>query len=208
MTYTYSVFLSLDSFTIEELPKILQISLCWASGIHGVSIRDADFCVYVKDTNFGIYVRHTDFCLYLEEESKEGDYLLQVWISVYVLVIQISVYSQRFWNFCICGRKVLKKKVKVSVTLSCLTFCHTMVCSLPGSSVHGIFQARALEWVAISFSTGSSWPRDQTQVPCIAGGFFTVWVTREPICGGGTRKGERRESFWIIYFRCGFLCVC
>ena len=43
-----------------------------------------------------IYVRHTDFCLYLEEESKEGDYLLQIWISVYVLVIQISVYSQRF----------------------------------------------------------------------------------------------------------------
>ena len=61
-----------------------------------MSIRDADFYVYVKDTNFGIYVRHTDFCLYLEEESKEGDYLLQIWISVYVLVIQISVYSQRF----------------------------------------------------------------------------------------------------------------
>ena len=52
-------------------------------------------------------------------------------------------------------------------------------CSLPGSSVHGILQARILEWVAISFSRGSSWPRDQTQVSCIAGSFFTIWATRE-----------------------------
>ena len=51
--------------------------------------------------------------------------------------------------------------------------------SLPGSSVHGIFQARVLEWVAISFSKGSSWPRDQTQVFCIAGRRFTLWATRE-----------------------------
>ena len=48
-----------------------------------------------------------------------------------------------------------------------------------GSSVHGIFQARILEWVVISFSRGSSQPRDWTQVSCIAGRFFTVWVTRE-----------------------------
>ena len=54
-----------------------------------------------------------------------------------------------------------------------------MDCSLPGSSVHGIFQARILEWVAISFSRGSSWPRDWTQVSHITGSCFTVWVTRE-----------------------------
>ena len=47
----------------------------------------------------------------------------------------------------------------------------------PCSSVHGILQARVLEWVAISFSRGSSWPRDWTWVFCIAGGFFTVWAT-------------------------------
>ena len=51
--------------------------------------------------------------------------------------------------------------------------CDPMDCSLPGSSVPGIFQARILEWVAISFSRGSSPPRDQTWVSCIAGGFFT-----------------------------------
>ena len=44
-----------------------------------------------------------------------------------------------------------------------------------------IFQARIVEWVAISFSGGSSWPRDQTWVSCIAGGFFTIWATREAL---------------------------
>ena len=53
------------------------------------------------------------------------------------------------------------------VTQLCPTLCDPMDCSLPGSSLHGIFQARVVEWVAISFSRGSSWPRDQTQVSCI-----------------------------------------
>ena len=52
-------------------------------------------------------------------------------------------------------------------------------CSLPGSSVHGILQARLPEWLAIPFSRGSSWPRDWTRVSYIAGRFFTVWATRE-----------------------------
>ena len=60
------------------------------------------------------------------------------------------------------------------VTKSCLTLCDLMDCSPPGSSVHGILQARILEWVTISFSTGSSQPRDWTHVPCFAGRFFTT----------------------------------
>ena len=56
-----------------------------------------------------------------------------------------------------------------------------MDCSPPGSSVHGIFHTRVLWWVAIPFSRGSSWPRDQTWVSCIAGRFFTVWATREAL---------------------------
>ena len=51
--------------------------------------------------------------------------------------------------------------------------------SLPGSSVHGISQAIILEWVAISFSRGSSQARDQTWVSCIVGRFFTIWATRK-----------------------------
>ena len=54
-----------------------------------------------------------------------------------------------------------------------------MDCSLPGSSVHGIFQARILEWVAISFSRRPSWSRDWTQVFHIVGRHFTVWATRK-----------------------------
>ena len=53
-------------------------------------------------------------------------------------------------------------------------FCNPMDCSLPGSSVHGIFQARILEWVAISFSMGSSWPRDWSHISCITGRFSTA----------------------------------
>ena len=54
-----------------------------------------------------------------------------------------------------------------------------MDCSLSGFSVQGIFQARVLEWIAISFSRGSSWPRNRTWVSCIAGRCFTIWATRE-----------------------------
>ena len=51
--------------------------------------------------------------------------------------------------------------------------------SLPGSSVHGVFQARVLEWIAISSSKGSSPPRDLTWVSCLGRWFFTIWDTRE-----------------------------
>ena len=53
--------------------------------------------------------------------------------------------------------------------------------SLPGSSVHGIFQAIVLEWIAISFSKGSSQPRDRTQVSHDVDRRFTVWATSEVI---------------------------
>ena len=67
------------------------------------------------------------------------------------------------------------------VAQSCLTVCDPVGCSLPGSSVHRIFQARVLEWIAISFSRGSSWPRDWTHVSRTAGRHFTVWATREAL---------------------------
>ena len=67
------------------------------------------------------------------------------------------------------------------VTRSCSTLCNPMDCSPLGSFVHGIFQARILEWIAISFSRGSSQPRDLTQICCIAGRLFTIWATREPM---------------------------
>ena len=63
--------------------------------------------------------------------------------------------------------------LKVLFVQSSLPFCNLMACSSPGSSVHGILQARILEWVAVSFSKGSSRHRDLISV-CTAGRFFTV----------------------------------
>ena len=76
-------------------------------------------------------------------------------------------------------KQVLAGRGRVSsvvllVAQSCLTLCDRMDCSPPGSSVHGILQARILEWVAISFCRGSSRSRDLTPVSCIVGRFFTI----------------------------------
>ena len=86
-----------------------------------------------------------------------------------------------------------------------------MDCSLPGSSVLGIFLARILEWVAISFSRGSSWPRDRTHVSCvfcIAGGFFTCWAIREAliiIISHNSVHGELGQGpVGLAYFCCPF----
>ena len=69
------------------------------------------------------------------------------------------------------------------VAQSYSTLCDPKDCSPPGSSTHGIFQTRTLEWVAISFSRGSSQPRNRTQVSCIAGRRFTIWTTKEGKAG-------------------------
>ena len=66
------------------------------------------------------------------------------------------------------------EKVKVKVAQSCPSLCDPMNCV-----VHGILQARILEWAAFLFSRRSCQPRDWTQVSCIAGKFFTIWATRE-----------------------------
>ena len=73
-------------------------------------------------------------------------------------------------------KKIKNEKVprKSESPQSCLTFCDPMDCSPPDSSVHGILQAKILEWAAISFSRGSSQPRDRTQVSDVAGRPFTL----------------------------------
>ena len=84
------------------------------------------------------------------------------------LVLPTNVYS-------------LLKKCKL-VTQSRLSLYKPMDGSPPGSSVHGNLQEGILEWVSISFSSGSPPPRDWTSVSCIAGIFFSVWATRETHC--------------------------
>ena len=78
-----------------------------------------------------------------------------------------------------CGRGNRYVEYQSEAAQSCLTLCNPMDCSLQGSCVHGIFQARIPEWAAISFSRGSSQPRDRTWVFRIVGRCFNIWATRE-----------------------------
>ena len=72
------------------------------------------------------------------------------------------------------NKKSRPNQVKMLVAQLCLILRNPMDYSPPGSPIHGILQARILEWVAIPFSKGSSQPRDQTHVSCIADRFFTI----------------------------------
>ena len=88
------------------------------------------------------------------------------------------------------------------VTQSCPTLCDPMDCSRPGSSVHEIFQAKILEWVAISFSRGSSQLRDRTRVFCTAGRFFTDWATREALGYLATWIFQAKKFIQEHYLNC------
>ena len=105
----------------------------------------------------------------------------------------------------VCGYLVLIAacESESEVAQSYPTLCNPMDCSLPCSSVHGIFQARVLEWVAISFSRGPSRPRDWTQVSLIVGRHFTVWATREVCKWRGTKESldESERGEWKSWLK-------
>ena len=88
------------------------------------------------------------------------------------------------------------------VAQSCLTLCDPIDCSVPGSSLHGIFQAIVLEWIVISFSRGSSQPRAQSRVSRIVGRRFTIWATREVLrywCNPQQRWLAFRKKYSSLY---------
>ena len=103
-------------------------------------------------------------------------------VHVFKSSLRLEVWSGsliRAYFFWLKTLKFKKKKKtltfwtrEVKVTQSCLTLCNPM-----DYKVHGILQARILEWLAIPFSRGSSQPRDRTEVSHIAGGFFISWAT-------------------------------
>ena len=82
-------------------------------------------------------------------------------------------------GICMRDCRLTPLRREVQVVQLCLTFCNPMDRSLPGTSVHGILQARILAWVAIPFSRGSSWPRDWSQVSDIVSRLSTLWAPRE-----------------------------
>ena len=85
-----------------------------------------------------------------------------------------------------------------SVTHSVVSLCDPTNCSLSGSCIHGILQARILEWIVVPFSRGSSWSRDRTQVSCIAGRFFTIWATGKIriVPWPGSEPGQWKSNHW------------
>ena len=106
------------------------------------------------------------------------------------LVYMKAIHFLLSYNFLICWVSEWVSEV----AQSCPTLCDPVECSPPGSSVHGTLQARILEWVAISFSRGSSQPRDRTQVSRIAGRCFNLWATREaPV------NRVDRYNVWLVF---------
>ena len=96
---------------------------------------------------------------------KRWEFFIPLWVST-LNTLSFLYTTQRHFNS--------SWSVKVLVAQSCLTLHDPMDCSLPSSSIHGIFQERILEWVAISFSRGSSQPKDQTHISCIS--CFGRWI--------------------------------
>ena len=94
-----------------------------------------------------------------------------VWLShsVYLFLVPLW-WLMLSWALCVC-----------EVAQSCLTLCNPVDCSLPGSSLHGILQARILEWVSISFSRVSSRLRDRAHVSCTAGKHLTSEPPGKPL---------------------------
>ena len=97
--------------------------------------------------------------------------------EIYFLCCKSIWHIQFSWAHSVC---FLPWYVFISHSVV-LALSDPMDCSPPGSSVHGLLQARILEWVATPFSRGSSQPRDGTWVSCMAGRFFIVWATREDL---------------------------
>ena len=124
-------------------------------------------------------VEHRFMCLLSIHMFYFMKNLLNLLIFVYVKVC-VHIKTCTKFSIEVLTTIAWKKKVKLK-SLSHVQLCNLMDCSLTGSSIYGIFQARILEWVAISFSRRSSRPRDWTQVSCISGRLFTTWGTRKSL---------------------------
>ena len=108
------------------------------------------------------------------ERGRKGAGLVKPlkFIEMFLAVLSIFINN--------CQSKIDISSNRSSVSRSVLSdSSNPMDCSPLGSTIHGILLARILEWVAIPFSKRSSWPRNQTQVFCIADRFFIIWATRE-----------------------------
>ena len=135
----------------------------------------------------------------MKSESKITSFLKEFFFlsntdcdkNKYIMVTIIS-----FLCVCVCVCAHVHGLLLFQLLKLCLTLSRPHgLYSPPDSSAHGISQARILEWVATSFSRGSSRPRDQTCVSCLAGRFFTIWATGKPHAHGWFRV---KSFIWLL----------
>ena len=134
-------------------------------------------CKYNTNPDLWVYPQGAEWevasCLVSKRDIWRWAWMSQVTNLLSELSLWASVLSSLKWDITnLIVRVQRTKQVKhlyvcVLVTQLCLTLCNPLDCSPPGFSVHAIFQARVLEWVAMPSSRGSSWPKDQTQAFCI-----------------------------------------
>ena len=160
----------LSSVTKEKLAALLQFSY---------------YCLLKKKKksdwlSLGQLTTRTDWqILGLGSHWRHKSYADGVWKRDSFQKRELSLYKSLLHVYKLySGSHTVMVEVVVSL-LSCVQLFVTMDCSLPGTSVLGILQTRILEWAAIPFSRRSFQARDWTQVYCIAGWFFTVWVNKE-----------------------------
>ena len=153
---------------LKEKKKIILVS----------SLRTPDPYLLFGDPGLLINLPRNCLISMLSQRLTKGlNVLVNMLINCMVFVWKITGLNLYF----IGVRKPYPQINYICVSHSVMTLCDSISCSHPNSSVHGISQARILGWVAMTSSRGSFQPRNWTQVPCIAGGFFTIWGTREAI---------------------------
>ena len=114
--------------------------------------------------------------------AELGAWSLSPWTTREVTCILKCCPAEQKWDqwFPTFFFVAIKRDVSLPCVFSCVwLFCDCVDCSPSDSSVHGISQAKILEWIAISFCKGSSWTRDWTWVSCMAGRSFTAWPIRK-----------------------------
>ena len=155
-----------------------------AHGYHGEMTAGGETCHRSATEELDQVRTYFSFLAFLQiftpiVESNGLLWMSTSWMEEEVSEIDLSEEIREFVN--------REKRIKISlkteteVAQSRPTLCEPMDCSLRGSSIHGISQARILEWVAISFSRESSQPRDRSWVSHIVGRCFTIWAAWETV---------------------------